>query len=150
MGWSTGKRVAVATAIAGTLDIGMAAIDTASRGKPVAEMLAGIATGPFPGATDWGLTAAAATGLLVHYAIIAVMAAVFILIRDRVAFVRANTLACAAAYGVVLWLVMYGLVLHLRFGVPFPSPIAFNIAKQLFAHVVLVGLTIGAVAKKGG
>ena len=54
----------------------------------------------------------------------------------------------AALYGVGLWLVMYGLVLPLRFGVPFPSPNPPALAKQLFAHVVLVGLTIGLVARR--
>jgi hypothetical protein len=44
---------------------------------------------------------------------------------------------------------MYGLVLPLRFGAPFPSADRLEIAKQLFAHVVLVGLVIGLVAKRG-
>ena len=36
----------------------------------------------------------------------------------------------------------------LRFGAPFPSGDAVEIAKQLFAHVVLVGAVIGWVAKR--
>jgi hypothetical protein len=44
---------------------------------------------------------------------------------------------------------MYGLVLPLRFGMPFPSPQPMAIAKQLFAHVLLVGLTFGLVARRG-
>jgi hypothetical protein len=143
-----GRRILLATAIAGTLDIGMAAIETARAGKPVAGMLRGLASGPFPPATDWG-AGGALLGLGVHYAIMAVMAAVFLIARDRIAIVRRHTILCALAYGVILWLVMYGLVLPLRFGAPFPSPKPVAIAKQLFAHVVLVGLTFGLVARRG-
>jgi len=141
-----GRRILLATAIAGTLDIGMAAIETSRAGKPVAGMLRAVASGPVPDAANWG-AAGAVLGLAVHYAIMAVMAAVFILARDRIAWVRAHTLIAAALYGVVLWLVMYGLVLPLRFGAPFPSHDPTALAKQLFAHVVLVGLTIGLVAR---
>ncbi|HMI18080.1 MAG TPA: hypothetical protein VK533_00915 [Sphingomonas sp.] len=141
------KSILIATAIAGTLDIGMAAIETAHAGKPVANMLRGLASGPFPSAIDWG-AAGAVLGLAVHYTIMAVMVTVFILARERIGWVRAHTLVAAALYGVGLWLVMYGLVMPLRFGAPFPSPNPVAIAKQLFAHVVLVGLTIGLVARR--
>jgi len=143
-----GQRILLATLIAGTLDIGMAMIETARAGKPIGGMLRGLASGPLPGAADWG-AAGAVTGLVVHYAIMGVMAAVFLIARDRVALVRRHTVAAALLYGVILWLVMYGLVLPLRFGMPFPSPKPTAIAKQLFAHVVLVGLTFGLVAKRG-
>ena len=143
-----GRRTALATAIAGTLDISFAAILTAMAGKPVTDMLRRVASGPFPAATDWGASGAVA-GLIVHYAIMGVMAAVFLIAWQRIALVRRHTIAAALVYGVILWLVMYGLVLPLRFGMPFPSPTLTAIAKQLFAHVVLVGLTFGLVAKRG-
>jgi len=143
-----GQNILLATAIAGTLDIGMAAIETMRAGKPVEGMLRGVASGPFPPAIDWGLGGALA-GLIVHYAIMAVMAAVFLIARERFAVIRRHTIPAALVYGVILWLVMYGLVLPLRFGVSFPSPKPTAIAKQLFAHVVLVGLTFGLVARRG-
>jgi len=143
-----GRRIVLATAIAGTLDIGMAMIETARAGKPIGGMLRGLASGPFPGAADWGAGGAVA-GLFVHYAIMAVMAAIFMVAWQRIALVRRHTIPAALIYGVILWLVMYGLVLPLRFGMPFPSPSPTAIAKQLFAHVVLVGLTFGLVARAG-
>jgi len=142
------QRILLATLIAGTLDIGMAAIETSRAGKPVGGMLRSVASGPFPPAVDWG-TGGALTGLLVHFAIMGVMAAVFLIARERIAIVRRHTILAALAYGVILWLVMYGLVLPLRFGMSFPSPKPEAIAKQLFAHVVLVGLTFGLVARRG-
>ena len=143
-----GRRLVLATAIAGTLDMGMAAIETARAGKPIGGMLRGVASGPFPAATDWG-RGGAVLGLLTHYAIMAVMAAIFLIARDRIAIIRRHTIVAALVYGVILWLVMYGLVLPLRFGMPFPSPQPMAIAKQLFAHVLLVGLTFGLVARRG-
>jgi len=143
-----GRRLVLATAIAGTLDMGMAAIETMRAGRPIGGMLRGVASGPFPAATDWG-KAGALLGLLTHYAIMAVMAAIFLIARDRIAVIRRHTIVAALVYGVILWLVMYRLVLPLRFGMPFPSPQPMAIAKQLFAHVLLVGLTFGLVARRG-
>ncbi len=141
------RRIALATLIAGTLDIAFAAIVTAAEGRSIPAMLRGVASGPAPAAIDWGMSGSA-LGLAVHFAIMLAMAAAFIAIRDRVPVVRAHTLAFAALYGVVLWLIMNGLVLPARFGSPFPSPNASQIAKQLFAHIVLVGLPIGLIARR--
>ena len=142
-----GRRILVATAIAGTLDIGMAATETALHGKPVGKMLRGLASGAVPPAVDWSATGAL-LGLAVHYAIMAVMAAVFMLLLARNDWLRAHSLVAGALYGLGLYLFMYGLVLPIRFGAPLPSdPIA--IAKGLFAHMGLVGLTFGLVARSG-
>jgi len=143
-----GQNILLATAIAGTLDISMAAIETMRAGKPVGSMLHSVASGPFPPAAGWGV-GGALLGLAVHYAIMAVMASVFLIARERIAIVKRHTIPAALVYGVILWLVMYGLVLPLRFGAHFPSPKPEAIAKQLFAHVVLVGLTFGLVARRG-
>lgn len=142
-----GPNILVATFAAGTLDIAMAAVDTAFAGRPVLEMLRAVASGPFPDARAWG-AAGAAAGLLVHFAIMAAMVSVFMLAYPRLARVRAYPLLAGAGYGVGLWLVMYGVVLPLRFGAAFPSTDPVEIAKQLFAHVVLVGVVLGLVARR--
>jgi hypothetical protein len=147
VGTNIGRATLLATAIAGTLDIGMAAVETAMHGKPVGGMLRGLASGAVPPAPHWG-AAGALLGLIVHYAIMAVMAFVFISAHRRNRWVHAHSLLAGAIYGLGLYLFMYGLVLPLRFGATLPSePIA--IAKGLFAHVVLVGLTFGLVARSG-
>jgi hypothetical protein len=140
------RRILLATAIAGTLDIGWAAIQVALAGSSIPAMLRGLASGPVPPAADWGV-AGSLLGLIVHYAIMAAMVAIFLFARSRTPWVRRHTMTAALLYGVILWLVMYGLVLPLRFGNPFPSPHPLAIAKQLFAHVVLVGVTLGLVAR---
>lgn len=141
------RTVALATFIAGTLDITMAAVDASMKGGNATGMLRSVASGPFPGAGDWGAPGAAA-GLGVHFAIMAAMATVFALASRHLSIVRARPLLAGAVYGFALWLLMYGVVLPIRFGAPFPSPDPVEIAKELFAHVVLVGMTISLVTDK--
>jgi len=143
---SAARRIALATLVAGALDIGFAAINTAAAGKPIAGMLRSVASGPFADAPHWG-TAGAAAGLAVHFAIMAVMAAVFVIAVDRIGWVRKNWLLAGLLYGLVLWLVMYGVVLPQRFGAAFPTSKPIELAKQLFAHIGLVGLPIALIAR---
>jgi hypothetical protein len=148
------RTIALATFIAGTLDITMAAVDTSLKGGKAEGMLRSVASGPFPGARDWGAEGASA-GLLVHFAIMAVMAAAFVIAYRRFAAIRARPLLAGAIYGLGLWVAMYGIVLPLRFGATFPTPSQdgsgpdlIEIAKQLFAHVVLVGLVIAYIVSR--
>lgn len=141
------RKILLATLVAGALDIAWAAGLTALDGKPVAGMLRIVASGPFPEARDWGF-GGAVLGLVVHFGIMAVMATVFVAAYQRLELVRRNVIPAALAYGVLLWLVMYGVVLNQRFGAPFPSSDGIEVAKQLFAHVVLVGLPIGLIARR--
>ena len=114
------RKIALATLLAGTLDIAMAAIDTAAKGKAVEAMLRAVASGPFPGASQWGMQGAI-LGLAVHFVLIAIMATVFLLAWRHIRLVRDHPLIAGALYGLGLWLVMYGLVLPIRFGAPFPT-----------------------------
>ena len=72
------KPIVVATLICGTLDIVFAMILTLLRGKQIGNMLRFVASGPFPDATQWGPSGALA-GLAVHYTLMAIMVAVFVL-----------------------------------------------------------------------
>lgn len=141
------RAIVLATFVAGTLDITMAAVDATVKGGKAGGMLRSVASGPFPGAGDWGAPGAAA-GLAVHFAIMAVMATVFVLAYKKVAAIRRHPLLAGAIYGVGLWLVMYGLVLPVRFGAPFPDSNPLEIAKQLFVHVVLVGMVIAFITHR--
>lgn len=140
-------RLLTATLIAGTLDIAFAAIDTGARGRDVLAMLRGVAAGPFPAALQWG-QAGAALGLLVHFVLMLVIAAMFITAYGRSVAVRTRPIGAGILYGLGVWLVMYGLVLRMRFGVPFPNPSQIELAKQLFAHIGLVGVPIALVARR--
>jgi hypothetical protein len=140
------RTIAWATLVAGALDILMAIVDTLLSAGSVSRMLGSIASGPFgDGIRD--SAAAAPLGLLVHFAIMAVIAAVFVFAARRFpALVRYWWIA-GLLYGVGAWLVMYGVVLPLRFGSALPTE-PVQIAKGLFAHCVLVGLPIAWITAR--
>jgi hypothetical protein len=135
------RPTAIATLISGSLDILFAMILTLIIGKrTVAEMLRGVASGPFPGATDMG-TGGAVLGLAVHFTLMAIMAALFMAIVRHRSQLLDTPVRTGMAYGVITYFVMN----WLRFGTPLP-PKPLSIATQLFAHIVLVGIPFAYVA----
>ncbi|MCW4460645.1 hypothetical protein OK349_02925 [Sphingomonas sp. BT-65] len=143
--WSTVKRIGVATLVAGTLDI-LAAIGlTLAFGRKVDAMLRYVASGPFPGAKDWG-AAGAATGLAVHFALMVIMAAVFVLAADRMPQLKTKPIQWGVIYGLVTYVAMNLIAVPLRFGT-FPVS-AIGISTQLFCHIVLVGIPIALIARR--
>ena len=145
-GWGTGRRIVVATAIAGTLDILAATILTLAYGRTPDAMLRTVASGPFPGATGWG-AGGAALGLAVHFAIMAVMAAVFVLAADRLSWLKRQPVLAGVAYGLATYIVMNLIVVPLRWPAAWP-PTPVSIATQLFCHIMLVGLPIALIARR--
>ena len=142
------KPIAVATAIAGTLDIIFAMILTLAFGREIGGMLRYVASGPFPGATEMG-TAGAILGLLVHFALMAIMAAAYALFAKsgRRPHLRGMPIWSGVAYGIVTYAIMNLIVVPLRFDTPLP-PKSLSIATQLFAHIVLVGIPIALVTAR--
>jgi hypothetical protein len=139
------KVTALATLVAGTLDILFAVILTLLYGREPADMLRSVASGPFPAATEMAASGVV-LGLLVHFALMAAMAALFVAIaRLRPAILQTPYVA-ALAYGLIAYFAMNWLIVPLRFGTPLP-PRTLSIATQLFAHIVLVGLPFALIAR---
>ena len=109
-------------------------------------MLRYVASGPVPGAKEMG-TAGAALGLAVHYALMAIMASAFVLAADRMPALKQRPLLWGLLYGLATYVVMNLIVVPLRFH-SFPST-AIGVGSQLFCHIVLVGIPIALVARKG-
>ena len=140
------KPILAATLICGTLDILWAMILTIWRGRQIDAMLRFVASGPFPGATEMG-GAGAILGLVVHYALMAVMVAVFVLVaRSRPTLLDRPWLA-GLVYGLITYVVMNLVVVPLRFPAAWP-PKALSIGTQLFAHIVLVGWPTSYIARR--
>ncbi|HXG82251.1 MAG TPA: hypothetical protein VNJ05_10670 [Sphingomicrobium sp.] len=141
-----GRTIAFATLIAGSLDILFAAILSMIFGRGPEAMLRTVASGPFPSATEWG-AAGSALGLLVHFSLMAIMAAVFVIAAaERPALLR-KPIPTGILYGLATYVVMNWIVVPLRFDTPLP-PKPLSIATQLFAHIVLVGIPIALIAAK--
>ena len=109
-------------------------------------MLRSVASGPFPGASDWG-TPGSALGLLIHFCLMAIMAAVFILAARQRPALAEKPLIWGVVYGLITYVVMNLVVVPLRFGTPLP-PKPLSIMSQLFAHIVLVGIPIALIAAR--
>lgn len=138
------KPIAIATAISGSLDILFAMILTLAFGRQIPDMLRYVASGPFPAATEMR-TAGAVLGLLVHFALMTIMATgLMLLVRWKPE--RLNTpIRTGLAYGVLTYFAMNWVVVPLRFHTPLP-PKALSIVTQAFAHIVLVGVPMTYVA----
>jgi hypothetical protein len=137
------RTILWATLIAGTLDI----LSAFAFAGAVVAVLQTVASGPFGGAIAEG-PAGVPLGLLTHFAIMAVMVAVYVLAARRIPALKRHWIAAGLLYGVALWLVMYWVVLPLRFE-SYQTPSALvPIAKQLFSHCVCVGLPIAFIARR--
>lgn len=132
-----------ATLVAGALDILFAFLVAGA----VAPVLRTVASGPLGDALADG-TIRAPLGLLVHFAIMAVMAAAYVVAATRIALLTRHWWLMGPLYGVALWIVMYWIVMPLRwdgYATPHEAP---AIARQQFAHCVLVGLPIAWFARR--
>jgi uncharacterized membrane protein YagU involved in acid resistance len=138
------KPIALGTAVAGTLDILFAMILTIAFGSEIGSMLRRVGSGPFPQAVDMG-AAGSILGLLVHFSLMAIMAAVFVMLVQTKPQLLDTPYRTGVAYGLVTYFVMNWLVVPLRFDTPLP-PKPLSIATQMFAHIVLVGIPMALIA----
>jgi hypothetical protein len=140
------KPIAIATAVSGTLDILFAMILTLAFGRQIPNMLRFVASGPIPSAINMGC-GGAILGLIVHFALMAIMAAVYMMVaRHRPHFLE-KPLQWGIMYGLATYFVMNWIVVPLRFHPPLP-PKPISIATQLFAHIVLVGIPMAYIAAR--
>jgi hypothetical protein len=140
------RPIAIATAVSGTLDILFAIILTYWLGREIPNMLRSVASGPVPSAAEMG-TAGAVLGLVVHFALMAIMATIYMMVaRNRPQFF-AQPLQWGTLYGLATYFVMNWIVVPLRFHAPLP-PKPLSIATQLFAHIVLVGIPMAYIAAR--
>jgi uncharacterized membrane protein YagU involved in acid resistance len=141
-----GRTIALATLVAGTLDILFATILTLLYGREPAAMLRTVASGPFPAAADMG-TSGAILGLIVHFTLMAIMATVFVMIARHKPALTAKPIQWGVIYGLVTYVVMNLVIVPLRFPAAWP-PKLLSVATQLFAHIVLVGIPIALITAR--
>jgi len=139
----TWRTIAFATLVAGTLDILSAFVFSGA----VLSVLQTVASGPFGNELAQG-PAGGPLGLLTHFAIMAVMVTVYVFAARRIPALNRTWPLAGVLYGVALWIVMYWIVLPLRWS-SFQTPHeALAIAKQLFSHCVCVGLPIAWITAR--
>jgi hypothetical protein len=142
-----GRTIAWATLVAGTLDILSAFAWSALLGSPLDTILPTVASGAFggmpPSATSQVL------GLAVHFAIMAVMAAVYVLASRRIPLLNRHWVIAGLLYGFALWIVMYWIVMPLRWDTYQTPHELWPIVRQLISHCLLTGLPIAWIARRG-
>lgn len=137
--------------LCGTLDIVYAAVSSVLRGGTVSSMLHGVASGPFgDAARGWGIGGDIA-GLVTHFAIMgAMVAAWFFVARRWTALATWPWWLAGTLYGLLLYVIMNGVVLPLRFGSPFPPTDLAKGAIALFPHIFFVGCPLAWLTRKDG
>ena len=142
------RPIAIATAVAGALDILWAMILTMTVGKgDIPAMLRFVASGPFgDAAKEWG-AGGAFLGLVVHFTLMAIMATIFVAVVRARPQLLDTPLVTALGFGLVTYFVMNWLVVPLRFHAPLP-PKPLSVATQLFAHLVLVAIPFVLITAK--
>lgn len=137
------RTIGIATLVAGTLDIISAFVWSGA----VVGVLQTVASGPFGDAIAGG-PAGALLGLLVHFAIMAVMVATYVPAAQRVPMLHRLWPVAGLLYGIALWIVMYWIVMPLRWESYTTPREPIDIAQQLFSHCILVGLPIAWIAAR--
>ena len=140
----TVKTIAWATLVAGTLDILSAFLWSALQGGTPIRVLNAVASGPF-GRQFSGL-AGAGVGLVVHFALMAVMAAVIVIAMARWALLRRRAWIVGLAYGLAIYGVMYWIVLPRRWPNSFPQTEPLAVVQALVSHLLCVGLPLALIA----
>jgi uncharacterized membrane protein YagU involved in acid resistance len=150
------RAIVTGTAVSGSLDLLSAFVFSGVRGVGPVRVLQSVAAGPFgdPMMARASVPVALA-GLIIHYALMTVMVTVFTLAALRLRFILARPLLWGVVYGFVIYLVMYWIVLPLRWPELFPRTGLWDVSNALFSHLVCVGLPMGwvvarALAQKDG
>lgn len=140
------RTISLATLVAGTLDLLFAIVLTLFYDRDPMAMMRHVASGPYPLAAGMGISGSA-LGILVHYALMAIMAAAYVWFARSRPFLADMPVRAGIAYGVLTYLIMNLIIVPLRFGAPVSYPPS-SIATQLFAHVGLVGVPIAVIAAR--
>lgn len=140
------RTIILATLVAGTLDILSAFLWTGMEGGTPGQVLQSVASGPFSDVMRED-PLGVPLGLLVHFTIMLAMVVAYVLIAPRFPILMRQWLVAGVLYGLLLWLIMYWIVLPLRWGMSPPSE-ASAIAQQLISHCLLVGIPIAWITAR--
>ncbi len=142
-------RWVVLAGVAGaTCDIVYAILYYGWKGIPAEKILQTVASGVLGKAAYAGGWQAAALGLVLHYAIVVVAAALFFAVALRWRWMRDEPVTAGLAYGVAIYGFMNFVVLPLS---AYPYPLWFPLlttATGLLVHMVGVGLSISLITRR--
>lgn len=141
------ETIALAGLLAGTLDITATSTLFAMQGLSLQRLWQGIASGALGSAAFSGGRKTAAAGLLFHFVIAFVVAAVYYALSRAWPSLAETPFVWGAVYGAVVHLVMSRIVLPLS-AAPKRTFSAKAFLIQLLIHICFVGLPIALVVNR--
>jgi hypothetical protein len=143
-----GRAILVGGLIAGVLDIAYAIISSAVRGVTPETLLQSVASGLLGQSAYEGGTATAALGAVLHFAMMFLIAAIFVGVRRHgPAIVRQNPYLVGPLFGVAIYFVMNRVVVPLS-AVPMRQPYVPITFLSLAVHMFFIGLVIALAATR--
>ncbi|HEV7889675.1 MAG TPA: hypothetical protein VGP08_03500 [Pyrinomonadaceae bacterium] len=136
--------------IAGAIDITYACVFSyLRRGVPPGQILQSVASGALGKAAFDGGTPTAALGLLFHFLIALIWAAIYYLASRKLRVLARVPYVCGVVYGLLIFAVMNYVVIPLSaapFGAPPPPSPAFSVG--LLVHMLGIGLPIALATRR--
>ncbi len=146
--YTAASAILIGGLIAGTLDILYAIGYSAWRGTPPMTLLQFVASGLLGQASFQGGTATAALGLLLHYLMMLLIAAIFYGLSRQLTFLVRQPLLWGPVYGFLVYWVMNLVVMQLSATPDKWRFIPLSFATGIVVHMFLIGLTIAWYASK--
>ena len=145
---STYRAIFWGGVLAGALDITAAFVTSGMRGRGPTSVLHSVASGLLGAGAFRGGLGTAVLGLLLHFLIAFVAAAVYYAASRKFQFLAERAVVCGLLYGVAVYLFMNFVVLQLS-AVPFKlsyPPAA--LATGMLIHMLFVGLPISLAVRR--
>jgi hypothetical protein len=144
---TVGRAISYATLVAGALDATDGVIFFGLHGLNPIQVLQFIASGLLGAAAFGGGLATAGVGVLVHFSITAILAAIYILTSRRLSALRSQWTIFGPCHGAAVWVVMNLVVLPHSAVAQAPITVAAAI-NGIIGHALLIGLPIAYFASK--
>jgi hypothetical protein len=146
--YSAAKAILVGGLIAATLDITYAISYSAWRGMAPQSLLQFVASGLLGQASFEGGQATAALGMLLHYVMMLIIAAIFFWISRRLTFLVAKPFIWGPIFGFLVYWVMNLVVMQLSATPNKWRFIPLSFATGILVHMFCIGLPIAWAASK--
>ena len=141
------RAILYATLVVGVLDAADGVVFRGAQGQNPIQVLQYIASSLLGARSFSGGLATAGLGVVVHFAIALVVAAIYILAGRRAAVLRTQWVLLGLLYGSAVWAVMNLLVLPLTAVAPGPI-MTTALLNGVIGHALFVGLPSAFFAKK--
>lgn len=145
---SAATAILIGGLIAGLCDIAYAVGISGLRGVPAMRVLQSVASGLLGAPAYEGGAPVAALGLLLHFLMALLIAAIFYFACRRLVFLMRHPVTLGAIYGVIVYLVMNFVVIPLSAFPGKPRFVPIVVITSLIVHAFFVGVPIALATRR--